>query len=255
MALQITRIINACVLLDFGGEAVLTDPYFESHWLMRFSEPIGMTPADLPRLTAILGGHRVFDHWRPASLRNYPHKAATPCLTATVGMARAAQAAGFAQAKPLGWGETRQLSPRLRVTAVAAHQSFGAPVNSYVLETPDWRVFVGTEARDAEPLRAWRRSNPPVDLALLPLDGATLLGKRLVMDAGRAIEGARVLGAATLFPIHYSQTPIPPLLRQASSVRTLQQYEHDGLEIALPPTGETWTLRRAPHALTTTGCD
>ena len=76
--LAITRVINACVLLELGGDAVLTDPYFTNHWFMRFREPIGLTAHQLPRLSAILGGHSVFNHWQPSSLAPYEFKQTTP---------------------------------------------------------------------------------------------------------------------------------------------------------------------------------
>ena len=46
--LAITRIINACVLLEFGEDAVLTDPYFTDQWFIRFREPFGHEEAALP---------------------------------------------------------------------------------------------------------------------------------------------------------------------------------------------------------------
>src|SRR5690349_5986369 len=30
--ITITRVVNTCVLLEFPGDAVLTDPYFVRHW-------------------------------------------------------------------------------------------------------------------------------------------------------------------------------------------------------------------------------
>jgi L-ascorbate metabolism protein UlaG (beta-lactamase superfamily) len=241
MSFAITRIVNSCILLELNGDAVVTDPYFDDHWFMRFNEPIGLRAEQLPRLAAVLGGHRVFDHWRPGSMRAYAHKASTPCLVATEGMRRSANAAGFPLAAALKWGERREVSPTLRIEAVKAHWSFGAPVNSYLIEAGGLRVFVGTEARDLEPLHAFRRSNPAVDIALLPVDGATLLGHRLVMRAQDAIEGARILGARTFIPIHYSQKSIPPLLSLSSSLQSVTEHDTRGLEVAAPAVGVRWS--------------
>ena len=71
-AIAITRIVNATVLIELASGSILTDPYFDSHWFMRFDEPIGLRADQLPPLAAILGGHGVFDHWQPRSLRAYP---------------------------------------------------------------------------------------------------------------------------------------------------------------------------------------
>ena len=61
-----------------AGHAVQTDLYFDDHWFFPMNEPIGLRANDLPQLSAILGGHGVFDHWRMESLRDYPHKEQTP---------------------------------------------------------------------------------------------------------------------------------------------------------------------------------
>jgi L-ascorbate metabolism protein UlaG (beta-lactamase superfamily) len=81
----ITRVVHACVLLELGEDAVLTDPYFEQRWFMRLKEPIGMSVAELPRLTAILGGHGVFDHWQPALIPIHYALKPVPLLLQTSG--------------------------------------------------------------------------------------------------------------------------------------------------------------------------
>jgi L-ascorbate metabolism protein UlaG (beta-lactamase superfamily) len=222
MDLAITRVVNACALLELGGAAVLTDPYFEDHWFMRMREPIGLRVEQLPRLAAILGGHSVFDHWQPASLAAYPHQAETPVLVATRSMRAKALAAGFQQVEVVTWGERRTLAPGLEVEVAPAQTATGLKVNSYVLSASGRRVFVGTEARDLEPLRRYREQQPGVEVAMLPIDGARVLGHKLVMDAQDALEAARILGAHTLVPFHYALEPIPLLLQTPSDAQRLQ---------------------------------
>ena len=41
VAFSVTRVINSCVLLQFGKDAVLTDPYFTKRWHMKWNEPVG----------------------------------------------------------------------------------------------------------------------------------------------------------------------------------------------------------------------
>src|SRR5581483_5360223 len=149
--LSITRVVNACVLLQLDEDAVLTDPYFAKHWFIRLRESIGLDVAALPRLTVILGGHGVFDHWQPASLVGYTHKSDTPVIVSTHAMRRAAVAAGFTRAKVLKWGATRRLSSRLEVEVAPAQAAAGMRVNNYVLQHRGLRVFIGTEARDLDP--------------------------------------------------------------------------------------------------------
>src|SRR5688572_21515100 len=159
----ITRIANACALIETAGGAVLTDPYFDDHWFMRLHEAIGLKAAELPELRAIVGGHGVFDHWQPASLREYPHKQRTPVFVATRAMEAKARKAGFRNVEVVPWFETRQLSDDLRIEVVPAHRFAGKNVNSYVITSQDVSVFVGTEARDLAPLKRYRATRRAVD--------------------------------------------------------------------------------------------
>lgn len=241
--LSITRVVNACVLLEIGDDAVLTDPYFEEHWFIRLQESIGLSVAALPRLTAILGGHGVPDHWQPASLVGYAHKKDTPVIVPTRAMRRRAIAAGFTRAEVVEWGVRRRLSPHLEVEVVPAQTTAGMRVNSYVLHHCDFRIFVGTEARDLEPLRRYRAHNPMVEIALLPIDGSAALGCKLVMAPEDALEAAQILGARILIPIHYALKSIPPLLRTPGSCAQLIQLARAANDVRVIPleTGRRWT--------------
>ncbi|MBV9997229.1 MAG: MBL fold metallo-hydrolase [Caulobacteraceae bacterium] len=236
--LRITRVVNACVLLQFGDEAVLTDPFMSKHRWIRFNEPIGLSASDLPRLAAILGGHGVFDHWWPASLATYRHKSETPCYVATRGMARSGGSAGFANIEVVGWGARRAPSAGLSLEVVCAGRRLGWRANSYVIASPAARVFIGTEALELAPLRHYGMTHQPVDVALLPIDGAAVVGKRLVMTLEEAIEGARVLGAKTLVPIHYSLKPFGPLTARIDPLP--RSLEADGLKVLRLATGSPW---------------
>jgi L-ascorbate metabolism protein UlaG (beta-lactamase superfamily) len=245
--LSVTRIVNACALIMMGNEAVLTDPYFDEHWFMRMREPIGMKVTELPKLTAIIGGHGVYDHWQPGSLGEYPFKETTPVFVSTQSMKNKAKSAGFRDVEVLDWNETRRISERLAIEAVPAQIVVGRKPNNYVLNSGDLRVFVGTEARDIEPLRRYRAACDAVDVALLPIDGSALAGHKLVMNSLDAIEGARVLGAKVLIPIHYALKSIPILLQTPSSIDDLINLKKQvpALEIVVLKTGERWVRSRS----------
>jgi L-ascorbate metabolism protein UlaG (beta-lactamase superfamily) len=241
--LAVTRVVNACVLLEMGSDAVLTDPYFHAHWFLRFREPIGLRVNQLPRLTAILGGHGVFDHWQPRSLAAYPFKRETPAYVATPSMERSAKAAGFEQAEVVAWNSKRVLSPNLTLEVVPAQRALGMKVNSYILATDTARVFVGTEACELEPLRCIRAQGKRIDVAILPIDGSSMAGRKLVMTAEDALEGARILGARTLVPIHYALKPVPLLLQTRSTLPQLLTLAHAASEVKVVPleTGQRWS--------------
>jgi L-ascorbate metabolism protein UlaG (beta-lactamase superfamily) len=248
--LAITRVVNACVLLQFGEDYVLTDPYFSEllSWMPRMREPIGLRAEALPRLAAILGGHSAPDHWHLSSIDAYPYKDTTPVFCASRTAARRARAAGFANVEHLDWNESRAITPMLRLEVAPAQESGGSLANNYVLTTPAIRVFVGTEACELEPIVDYRRKNPPVQVALLPIDASALFGHKLVMNAAEAIAAARVLGAHVLVPIHYSLKPIPMIFQTPGSEEDLQRLAPTAPEIDIRRlrTGERWLYPSAP---------
>jgi L-ascorbate metabolism protein UlaG (beta-lactamase superfamily) len=244
--LVVTRVVNASVLLELGEHAVLTDPYFEPRWPVRVREPVGLRAARLPRLTAILGGHRVLDHWQPQSLADYPFKSQTQVYVAADSMARSARRAGFSDVEVVHWGETRELTEGLLVHVVAAQAAARMRANSYVLSSEHVRVFIGTEARDLDPLREHREKNPPVDVALLPIDGSSLAGHRLVMAPRDALEACRILGARVLVPFHYALKPVPVLLQTPGSLAELLRLAPSAAGLTVIPLepGVAWSWAR-----------
>jgi L-ascorbate metabolism protein UlaG (beta-lactamase superfamily) len=225
-AVAITRVINPCALIEVDGDTVLTDPYFVNHWFFPMHEAIGMTPNELPRLAAILGGHGVFDHWQPRSMVTYAHHATTPAFVATRQMATKARRAGFVEVEVLQWGEQRVLSSRLTVTALPGERMAHLRTNNYLLTTTSTSVLIATEARTLKTIGAIAAEHR-VDVAVLPIDGLSVFGRRLVMNASLALEAAHLLGAHTLVPIHYSQRAIRPVLQCSSGIDELRQLAHN----------------------------
>jgi hypothetical protein len=79
-ALVITRIVNLCLLVEFGHHAVLTDPGFSERRYMRFGEPLGITVARLPIRRAILGSRALLNQWHVNAMGSLRVKDATRVL-------------------------------------------------------------------------------------------------------------------------------------------------------------------------------
>ena len=247
---SVTQVINSCSLLQFGNDAVLTDPYFTNHWYWKWNEPIGLKVSQLPRLSAIIGGHSVFDHWQISSLDSYEFKDETPVFVATKSMARKALAVGFKNVEVLEWHDTRRISDHLSLEVVAAQYAAGLKVNNYVLSTPDLRVFYGSEAQDLEPLRDYRHrnNNPAIDVVFAPVNGARLLSfLNLVMNGREAVEATRILGSKTLVAIHDSQIHVPILFGVTSSGAEAEDKARqvdEEIEVVRLKSGQRWEYRQ-----------
>ncbi len=208
MPVAVTRIVNSCVLIEIGGYAVLGDPWFHDRWYLRFGEMPGMCISELPKLAGVIGSHSLPNHWDIQSLGGYAHKTTTPVFVATDQMAKQAKKVGFKEVAVMEWGTTWDIAPNLTLDTVQAHYSFGFRVNNYVLSSTGMRIFYGGEARDIEPLRAYRKKHPPVDVVLAPTNGVHFLGRKLVMNPKDLITAAQVLESQIIIPIHDALDPI-----------------------------------------------
>ena len=250
-SLFITRVINACVLLEIGEEVVLTDPYFRSPGYHGIEEPVGIPAEVLPKLSAIIGCLGVFDHWQIRSLDSYAYKRETPVFCASNSMARKAKATGFTQVEVLQWNETRQITERLSLEVLPAHYAAGMRVNNYVLDTPNLRIFFGSEACDLKPLREYRErpDSRPIDVVFAPVNGLRLFGFwKLVMGGADAVEATRILAAKTLVPIHDAHRRnllfmVSPSSSGASA-QSAAKAMGDEVQVIRLATGERWEYDR-----------
>jgi len=195
----VTRIVNSCTLIEVDGWIVLTDPWFTERWHTHRGEPLGTEAADLPELDVIVGSNPFVNHWDARGLRQIASKTAT-VVTPNRRMRRIAQRAGFGHVVVLDNGESTTVGD-LRIEAFSGGGP-GPRTNIYVLTTPTVRLLFGGEACNVEAVRRWSRANDPVQVALLPVNGLSVLGRPLVMSAPQAVEAAAAAGAHTLLAIH-----------------------------------------------------
>jgi L-ascorbate metabolism protein UlaG (beta-lactamase superfamily) len=183
--------------------------------------------------------------WSGVALADYRFKAETPVFVPTKAMAARARAAGFAEVAVVEWGSVHRLPGTMTLEVAPSQFVTGMKTNNYVVSVAGCRVFVGTEARDLEPLRSYRASRPRVDVVIAPIDGTRLLGHKLVMDPHEALEATRILGARTLVPFHYAVKARPLLVQTPFSERDLRRLARDvtDVDVVCLPTGVRWEYR------------
>jgi glyoxylase-like metal-dependent hydrolase (beta-lactamase superfamily II) len=138
MTLTVTRVTHACVLLDFAGQRLLTDPWFSERRGYYRGEPLAFPPAGLPELAGVLVSHGHYDHFDLAAFAAYPEHAAP--FVVKRGLAAQIRAAGFANVTEVDPWERADLGG-LRVTAAPARHS--VPEVSFVIEGGGQAVFFG----------------------------------------------------------------------------------------------------------------
>ncbi len=246
--IKITRIANACVLIEIGEHTILTDPFFLNWPMIGIKEEVAMTAKELPPLTAIIGCHDFIDHWQMKGLEAYPHdKNDVQLFVPMQSMARSARKVGFENVEILSWGEQRTVAGRLSVEAVKAQKMLIWTVNNYVLRCGDASVFFGSEARDLPPLAEYKQKHGAVDVALLPTNAVHLFGLyQLVMSGSQAVQATQTLGAKHLVVIHDAHPKIPGFIHIKSSsddadAAAARLNIDERVEVVRVPTGVAWT--------------
>jgi L-ascorbate metabolism protein UlaG (beta-lactamase superfamily) len=203
-SLQVTRVVHSCVLLDYGNEKVLTDPWFSERPGYYHGEPLAMSVAELPDLSAVLVSHAHYDHYDMGAFASYRDKSVQ--FIVKKGIGGLARAAGFARVKELDPWESVEVG-NLRVTATPAKH--GVPENTYVIEGKGTTVFFGGDTLLIPELEEVAKRFPHIDVAFLPVNGLILrplLYRKVVMDDVDAARLCGILKPTLAVPIHYAFT-------------------------------------------------
>lgn len=205
--LKITRIAHACVLIDFDGVSILTDPWFSERPGYYRGEPLGIPLSGLPRLDGVLVSHAHYDHYDMNAFQAYYDKAVP--LVVKRGSAKQARTAGFTRVSELDPWETIKLGP-VKITAAPAKHS--VPENTYLLEAGGFTVFFGADTLLIPELSEVALRYSRIDVALLAVNGLAirpLLNHKVVMSAQDAAKLCSILKPRIAVPIHYAYTAGP----------------------------------------------
>ena len=182
---------------------LLTDPWFAMHLrgLPCLRRP-GLRREDLPPLDGLLVSHLHPDHFdRRAVARMSPPPRRALFPPGSLARLDVPTGADWAELAPWETGELGGVP----VTAVPGPHTLPGPDEvNYIVHFADYgRVFFGGDARlDREVLARVGRELGPVRLALLPVGGTRIFGRRTVMNPRDALEAADLLGAERVVPIH-----------------------------------------------------
>jgi L-ascorbate metabolism protein UlaG (beta-lactamase superfamily) len=131
MSLKITMISHCCLLIELGGQKILTDPWMTEplYWgklYHRFG--MGMTVAELPALDLILASHGHDDHLDPGTLQQL--EPSTP-VAVWHKAARKVRKLGYRDVRPMQAGDHFDLAG---LTVNACYGKHPGGLVTYVLE-------------------------------------------------------------------------------------------------------------------------
>jgi L-ascorbate metabolism protein UlaG (beta-lactamase superfamily) len=205
--LEVTRIAHSCVLVDFHGATVLTDPWFSERPTYHPGEPIALRPPDLPVLTAVVISHGHYDHCDLAALAAYRDHGVP--IVAKRGLAGRIRGAGFPNVTELDPWESCVIGG---VTITAAPARHKVPEVTLVLQADHRTVYFGADTLLIPELSEVADRFRHIDLALLPINGLRIrpmLNKQVVMDAREAAVLTGLLRPEHAVPTHYAFTGGP----------------------------------------------
>jgi L-ascorbate metabolism protein UlaG (beta-lactamase superfamily) len=198
--LRVTYIRCSTVLLQCGDKAVLTDPWFRLRmWFLPCLRWPGRRPDQLPRLDVVLTSHLHPDHYDPKAMQVL----APPRALFPPDSLRRLEGVGPGWEELAPWETTRIAD--LDICAVPAPHTGPPPDEvAWVLGFPGFgAVYFGGDGKlDRETLRRVRSEHGPIRLALLPVGGTRIFGKKTTMSPGDAEEAADLLEAERIIPIH-----------------------------------------------------
>lgn len=226
--LCVTMIRCATLLLEAPGLRLLTDPWFSMHLrgLPCFRRP-SCSPQALPAVDALLVSHLHPDHWDARAVSRM-------CPVPPVAFLPPGSLARLKGPLP-GWRElapwTSAMLGSAEVFSVPGPHTGPAPEEvNFLLSLPGWgTVFFGGDARlDEQVLTEVRRRHGAVRLALLPVGGTRILGRRTVMSPEDALRAADLLGASRIVPIHEGGIwmSVPPLSLHPGRAADLSRLLH-----------------------------
>ena len=216
---------NATTVIRYGGFTLLTDPNFlrrgERAYLgyglnsRRLRDP-ACSIDELPALDGVVLSHLHGDHWDRVARRHLDRE--LPVLT-TPHASRRLHRQGFAHAHGLQRWQTHELTKHgrtVRVAAMPGRHAFGLPgrllppVMGTMVEfgpaggATDLRIYISGDTLMCPELAEIPRRYPRIDIGVVHLGGARLLGLATVtMDGRQGADWADLTGCSRVVPIHY----------------------------------------------------
>jgi L-ascorbate metabolism protein UlaG (beta-lactamase superfamily) len=205
----ITRVTHACVLIEWDGGAVLTDPWFSQKRLYRHGESLPFDVAGLPDLTAVVSSMDHYDHFDVAAFSAY-RDLSVPFVTIKGShQGDAARQAGFGDVRDVAAGASVTIGA-VTLHAIAANgfaPSAFRYEQAYVIDIAGRMILFCPHFLKDDALARVKARFGQIDLALLGINGLRikpLLGRQMSMDPADAARVCAALRVKVCVPIHYA---------------------------------------------------
>ncbi|MDB4980875.1 MAG: fold metallo-hydrolase [Myxococcales bacterium] len=211
--LRVVRLGHASVMVQWGADTLLTDPWFSQQGAFPgyySGESLAMGVADLPDLTGVLGSMDHWDHFDVQHFAAYRDRAVPVIVPAGTKQRAQAVAAGFTDVRALGpWGSVGLGA--FSVTAICTKPA-QAPTSfeyehAYLIEVGGRRVLFCAHLMTPEVQAEVAARFGRIDIAIVAVNGLALRGAgrhQLSMGPDDAAALCARLGVEVVVPIHYT---------------------------------------------------
>lgn len=214
--LTVVWLRTSCLLLEYDGLTVITDPWFgrTMRGLPVFAAP-GIPLEQLPPVDHVFSSHLHRDHFDPRAVSRFGHGDLE--IVGTRGTRdfceRKLRPGSYKRVHDLAPWEDVAVGP-FQITATPAVHTGPPPpeINLVIRCGEDFTVFFGGDARWSPAYGEIAERFSDIDLALLPVGGTLIFGKRTTLNPADAVRVCEVLKPRWALPIHEGGEwlPVPP---------------------------------------------
>ncbi len=209
--LKITFLRTSSALIEYGDHRLLTDPWFQMNMrgLPVFRRP-GIELSDVPRLDLVVASHLHRDHFDKAAVQQLSHDDLV--VVGTTGTDAHCRSLGLPRVVDLAPWQEKHFAPFKLTATPALHTGPPPDEVNFVIEVGGQRVFFGGDARWSRHYEEIAERLGPVDVALLPIGGTLIFGRRTTMGPTDAVRACNALRPRWAIPIHEGGEwlPVPP---------------------------------------------
>jgi L-ascorbate metabolism protein UlaG (beta-lactamase superfamily) len=240
--MAITRIVHGSLILEFRGTRILVDPWYSPTPPLGPGETIGIAPDKLPSVRGILLTHKHSDHFDKQTLSALGDKSVR--VVVPKGLGKRVEDLGYTDVVELEPWERSQIADVVVSSVPARHR---AVENGYILQANGITTYLAGDTT-FDPSLFWSilEGFPKIDVAILPIGGIRIVGRKLDMNPDEAARAFGLLKPDRVIPYHYALVgPFPlvyaPSEPEADFLEAMKE-RHPGKEgavVRLVP-GESW---------------
>lgn len=252
---SVTWFGHSSYLIRTAGMHILVDPVFSG-----FASPIPVsgksfkgsdvyTVADMPPIDVLIITHDHYDHMDFKTIMQLDPKLI--CTSLGVGAHLRHWEVDEKKIVEFDWWESQQLADGVQLTATPARHFSGRGLtrfktlwSSFVLQSPQARIFIGSDSGYDDQFTKIGQQFGPFDIALLECGQYNEGWPQIHMMPEETVQAAADLQAKVLMPVHWGKFALSLHTWDEPIKRLTARAKETGMPIATPKIGETVVLGR-----------